>query len=192
MCSPRVRGSRSSSLGFSPLSRSGIDCKRATRPCPCGIRGTRTSDCRCDDAAVAKYVAKLSGPLLDRIDLHVEVARVPFDEIVAREGGEPSNAIRARVERARAMQRERYGKARIEINAAVAARDVRRYCALGAEATSLLRDAAARGHLSARALDRIARVARTIADLAASSSIEPAHVAEAIGYRTLERKGLAA
>jgi magnesium chelatase family protein len=161
-------------------------------PCPCGFRGTRTSDCRCDDAAVAKYVAKLSGPLLDRIDLHVEVARVPFDEIVAREGGEPSSAIRLRVERARAVQRERYAKARAKINAAVAGRELRRYCALGAEATSLLRDAAARGHLSARGLDRITRVARTIADLAGCESIAAAHLAEAIGYRTLERKGLAA
>jgi magnesium chelatase family protein len=131
----------------------------------------------------------LSGPLLDRIDLHVEVARVPFDEIVARDGGEPSTAIRGRVELARSVQRERYGRARCKINAAVAARDVRKYCVLGSGATSLLRSAAARGHLSARALDRIARVARTIADLAGSEPIEAAHVAEAIGYRSLERKG---
>ena len=129
---------------------------------------------------------------MDRIDLQVEVARVPFDEIVAREAGEASSAIRLRVESARALQRERYTKARTMTNAAIAARDLRRYCALGAHATSLLRDAASRGHLSARAIDRIARVARTIADLAGSKSIEAVHLAEAIGYRTLERKGLAA
>ena len=161
-------------------------------PCPCGFRGTRTSDCRCDDATVARYVAKLSGPLLDRIDLHVEVARVPFDEIVARTAGESSAAIRGRVERARALQRERYvGRSR-QTNASIGARDARRHCALNADGISLLRDAAAHGNLSARALDRLARVARTIADLEGSPAIEVRHIAEAIGYRTLERKGLAA
>jgi magnesium chelatase family protein len=152
-------------------------------PCPCGFRGTRGADCRCDDATVARYVAKLSGPLLDRIDLRVEVARVPFDEIVSRAPGEPSAAIRARVERARAVQHARYARSRLRTNAAVAARDLRTACALGPDATDLLRVASARGRLSARAFDRIARVARTIADLAGSSAIEAAHVAEAIGYR---------
>ena len=163
-------------------------------PCPCGFRGTRTSDCRCDDAIVAKYVAKLSGPLLDRIDLHVEIGRVPFDEIVARAPGEPSAAIRARVERAREVQRERYAEFCERTNAAIGAPELSRFCTLGHEATSLLRNASLRGHLSARGLayHRVLRVARTIADLAGSSSIEPAHLAEAIGYRTLERKGLAA
>jgi magnesium chelatase family protein len=161
-------------------------------PCPCGFRGTRTSDCRCDDTTVAKYVAKLSGPLLDRIDLHVEVVRVPFDEIVGRTAAESSAAIRERVERARAIQRARYAGRAQQTNAAVGARDVRRYCALGAEAIALLREAALRGHLSARGLDRIARVARTIADLAGADAVDAGHAAEAIGYRTLERKGLAA
>jgi magnesium chelatase family protein len=82
------------------------------RPCPCGFHGTWTSDCRCDDATVARYVAKLSGPLLDRIDLHVEVTRVPFDDIVSRSASESSPTIRARVARARALQRERYRGAR--------------------------------------------------------------------------------
>src|ERR1700694_5977726 len=121
MCSPRVSGSKSSSLGFGPLSRSGTSRKRATQPCPCGFRGTRTCDCRCDDAMVAKYVAKLSGPLLDRIDLHVEVARVPFDEIVARQPGESSAAIRARVEGARALQHQRYADCNERTNAAIGA-----------------------------------------------------------------------
>jgi magnesium chelatase family protein len=161
-------------------------------PCPCGFRGTRTSDCRCDDAAVARYVGKLSGPLLDRIDVHVEVARVGFDEMLARAAGEPSAAIRARVEAARALQLARYDGAGIFTNAGVPGKDVRRYCALGGDAASLLRDASARGHLSARALDRIARVARTIADLAGAEVIGPEHVAEAITYRSLERRGLAA
>jgi len=161
-------------------------------PCPCGFRGVRSRDCRCDDAAVAKYVAKLSGPLLDRIDLHVDVARVEFDEMLARAPSESSAAIRARVEAARALQHARYRGTGYAANAAVAGRDVRRFCALDGEALELLRMAAARGHLSARALDRIARVARTIADLAGADAIGPPHVAEAIAYRSLERRGLAA
>ena len=161
-------------------------------PCPCGFRGTRTGDCRCDDAAVAKYVAKLSGPLLDRIDLHVDVARVPFDEMLARAPGESSDAIRARVEAARVAQGTRYAGVAYHANAGVAGADVRRYCTLDDGATALLRSAAAKGYLSARAVDRIARVARTIADLAGARDIGAAHVAEAIGYRSLERRGIAA
>jgi magnesium chelatase family protein len=130
--------------------------------------------------------------LLDRIDLHVEIARVPFEEMLGRAPGERSSSIRARVEAARALQRARYAGTSVHTNGAVPARDVQRFCALGTDATALLRNAAAKGHLSARALDRIARVARTIADLAASPAIEAAHVAEAIGYRMLERRGLAA
>ena len=161
-------------------------------PCPCGFRGTRTSDCRCDDSAVARYIAKLSGPLLDRIDLHIDVARVPFDEMAAHAAGETSAAIRTRVEAARATQRERFGGLPYHANGAIAAADVRRHCALDDAATHLLRTASARGYLSARALDRIARVARTIADLAGEQTISAAHVSEAIGYRSLERRGLAA
>jgi magnesium chelatase family protein len=161
-------------------------------PCLCGFRGTRTADCRCDDAAVAKYIAKLSGPLLDRIDLHVEAACVPFDEIVARAPAEPSAAIRVRVELARTIQQRRYVEFNDRTNAAIGAPELSRFCALDREATLLLRNASQRGRLSARGLDRITRVARTIADLAGCESIAAAHLAEAIGYRTLERKGLAA
>jgi magnesium chelatase family protein len=161
-------------------------------PCPCGFRGTRTSDCRCDDATVARYVGKLSGPLLDRIDVHVEVTRVGFDEMLARAAGEPSATIRSRVEAARALQIERYRDTQIFTNAGVPGKDVRRFCTLGTDAATLLRDAAARGNLSARALDRVARVARTIADLGGSPTIDAAHVAEAITYRSFERKGIAA
>lgn len=161
-------------------------------PCPCGFRGTRTHDCRCDDATVARYLSKISGPLLDRIDLHVELARLDFDEIVGRERGEPSVAIRARVEAARERQIARYSGSGVFTNAALPDTDVRARCALDADATSILRAGAARGTLSARALDRIARVARTIADLAGADEIGTEHVAEAIAYRTLERRGLAA
>jgi magnesium chelatase family protein len=130
--------------------------------------------------------------LLDRIDLHIDVARVPFDEIVSRTAGESSATIRARVERARTLQRERYVGCSRQTNASIGARDVRRHCALNPDAISLLRNAAAHGNLSARGLDRLARVAGTIADLEGAPTIEVRHIAEAIGYRTLERKGLAA
>ncbi len=161
-------------------------------PCPCGFRGTRTNDCRCDDAAVARYVAKLSGPLLDRIDLHIDVARLPFDEMLARTPAENSAAIRSRVEAARAVQQKRYNGTAYRSNAAVADADVRRFCPLEDGATALLRAASAKNHLSARAFDRIARVARTIADLAGAQQLAAVHVAEAIAYRSLERRGLAA
>jgi magnesium chelatase family protein len=161
-------------------------------PCPCGFRGTRGALCRCDDSAVARYAAKLSGPLLDRIDLHVDVARVPFDEMIKRAPGESSLAIRSRVDAAREIARRRFAQSPYACNAAIAGNDVRRYCTLDGGGTALLRKASETGQLSARALDRIARVARTIADLAGSEIIRVEHAAEAIGYRTLERRGLAA
>ena len=162
-------------------------------PCPCGFRGSRSSDCRCDDAAVAKYVAKLSGPLLDRIDLHVEVARVAFEEMLARQSAEPSS---------RHSQPRRSGTGRsvaaLRRYAGPHERRGRRQTTYAATVRSvpmrprLLRAASARNQFSARALDRIARVARTIADLAHADEIAAAHVAEAIAYRSLERRGLAA
>jgi magnesium chelatase family protein len=156
-------------------------------PCPCGFRGVRGSDCRCDDAAVQKYLNKLSGPLLDRIDLHVTVARVSFDELVQKGPAETSETVRARVEAARAVQSLRFGDLPIATNAAIPAADVRRLCPLERDALALLEAAVTRGTLSARAFDRIARVARTIADLASSERITREHVAEALVYRGIER-----
>jgi magnesium chelatase family protein len=152
-------------------------------PCPCGFRGVRGSDCRCNDIAVQKYLAKLSGPLLDRIDLHVTVSRVSFDELVQRGPAETSTTIRARVEAARGRQSVRLRGARVSTNAAIPAADVRRLCPLDAEPLALLESAVTRGALSARAFDRIARVARTIADLAGADCIAREHVAEALLYR---------
>ena len=161
-------------------------------PCPCGFRGLPGGGCKCDSGAVARYAAKLSGPLLDRIDLHVDVARVAFDEMVAPAPAESSQAVRARVETARMRARTRLQATPYACNAAIAAADVRRQCPLDRGGTAILRLASAKGKLSARAIDRIARVARTIADLDGSAHIAEAHVAEAIGYRSLERRGLAA
>ena len=161
-------------------------------PCPCGYRGTRSAECRCDDAMVAKYVSKLSGPLLDRIDLQIEIARVPFDDMVRYEGGERSSRIRERVVLARNRQRARFTGTTIACNAEIPGNAMRRYCALDEAAMRLLAQASARRQFSARALDRIARVARTIADLAVAEEIRAEHVAEAIQYRSLERLGAAA
>ncbi len=166
-------------------------------PCPCGFRGVRGSDCRCDDAAVQRYLGKLSGPLLDRIDLHVTVARVSFDELVdVAPAAETSASVRERVEAARARQAQRFsssgamaGGAQAHgacTNAAIPAAAVRRLCPLDPAALALLESAVTRGALSARAFDRIARVARTIADLAAAERIGREHVAEALVYRGLQ------
>jgi magnesium chelatase family protein len=156
-------------------------------PCPCGYRGVRNAECRCDDAAVAKYVSKLSGPLLDRIDLQIEIARVPFDDMVRRDDAERSAVIRERVIAARSVQRNRFGSTPIHCNAEIPANAMRVYCALDDAAMHLLAHASAKRQFSARALDRIGRVARTIADLAHSVDIRAEHVAEAIQYRSLER-----
>ncbi len=156
-------------------------------PCPCGYRGSRANDCRCDDATVAKYVAKLSGPLLDRIDLHVTVSRVSFEELVGGNAVESSDVIRLRVEAARKVQRERLDSYGISCNAEIAAADVRSICKLDAGSMELLHAAMTRGSVSARAFDRIARVARTIADLACAAAISRAHVAEALLYRCVDR-----
>jgi magnesium chelatase family protein len=152
-------------------------------PCPCGFRGARGADCRCDDAAVQRYLGKLSGPLLDRIDLHVGVSSVSFDELVQTAANEDSATIRARVEVARDVQTTRFSTATIATNAAIPAADVRRYCGVDADSLGLLEGAVNRGTLSARAFDRITRVARTIADLAGSEHITRKHVAEALIYR---------
>lgn len=161
-------------------------------PCPCGYRGVRSAECRCDDAAVAKYVSKLSGPLLDRIDLQIEIARVQFDDMIRYEGSERSDAVRERVVASRDRQRRRFEGAVVGCNAAIPANAIRRWCALDDAALKLLARASAKRQFSARALDRISRVARTIADLSGCDAIRSEHVAEAVQYRSLERFGVAA
>jgi magnesium chelatase family protein len=161
-------------------------------PCPCGYRGTRSAECRCDDAMVAKYVSKLSGPLLDRIDLQIEVARVPFDDMARYDGGERSTCIRRRVVAAREIQGSRLAGMALSCNAEIPGNAMRRFCELDEQAMRLLAHASAKRQFSARALDRIARVGRTIADLAGHAAIAAEHVAEAIQYRSLERLGSAA
>jgi magnesium chelatase family protein len=141
----------------------------------------------CTHAQISRYLAKISGPLLDRIDLQVEVAALTTDEIASVDAGESSAAIRARVEAARQMQHERFARAGIRCNAEMTTRHMRRACELDASSRRLLLHAIERLGLSARAHDRILKVARTIADLAGVETIASSHVAEAVQYRALDR-----
>lgn len=157
----------------------------AMNPCPCGYLFSPEHDCTCSPTQVQRYMNRLSGPLLDRIDLHIEVPAVPMRELRAGRTGETSAVIRKRVEAARERQRNRlghHGRAG-GCNAAMGAREVEKFCALDAAGHRLMETAAGRLGLSARAYTRILKLARTIADLAGAPEIEPAHVAEAVQYR---------
>lgn len=158
----------------------------AMNPCPCGYYNHPDKECSCMPGAVQKYLNKISGPLLDRIDLHVEVVPVPYEHLSAAGGGESSSVIRERVMVAREHQRQRYKKGLT--NAGVGGKMIRQYCHLDPAGEKLLRDAMSRLHLSARAYDRILKVSRTIADLAGEEYIKPGHLAEAIQYRCLDRE----
>lgn len=162
----------------------------AMNPCRCGYFGHPTRPCTCKPLDIKKYMSKISGPLLDRIDIQIEVPSLAFEDLADTTPAEPSATIRERVNKARAFARERFekdGKA-IFSNSAMQAPDIRRYCALDESAAALLRAAFDSMGLSARGHDRILRVARTIADLAGSENITAAHIAEAIQLRSLDRK----
>ncbi len=160
----------------------------AMNPCPCGWLGDPTHACLCTPVTIQHYRGRLSGPLLDRIDMHLDVPAVRYRELSAERGGEPSAAIRDRCGRARARQRERFAsRPGIFANAHMAPRDIRAHCQLTAAADALLRTAISKLSLSARAYHRVLKLARTIADLAGAARIEPPHVSEAIQYRSLDR-----
>jgi magnesium chelatase family protein len=160
----------------------------AMNPCPCGHAGDTVKPCRCAPDAVERYLARLSGPLLDRIDMHLVLSAVPPDDLSAAPA-EPSATVRARVEAARAVQLARFrGVAGVYANAHMGPRELRRHCRLAEPAEGLLRRAVGRLALSARAYHRVLRVARTIADLAGEYAIGLAHVSEAIQYRSLKRE----
>jgi len=159
-------------------------------PCPCGYYNHPERECTCPPGAVQKYLNKISGPLLDRIDLHVEVTPVPFSELSAISSSEKSDHIRQRVMAAREIQSIRYeGCAGIYCNAQMDTKLMTTNCALDTASANLLKAAMQRLNLSARAYDRILRVSRTIADLAGTEKIRAEHVAEAIQYRSLDREG---
>jgi magnesium chelatase family protein len=158
-------------------------------PCPCGYYNHPTKECVCGGGVVFRYLNRISGPLMDRIDLHIEVVPVSLAEMSAAAPGEPSAVIRGRVVAARRIQQERLaGCAGVHTNAMMNSRMLRQFCRLSVDAAAMLATAMDRLSLSARAYDRIIKVARTIADLGAEPDITPAHIAEAINYRSLDRE----
>lgn len=157
-------------------------------PCPCGYYTHPTKPCTCAPGAVGKYLGRISGPLLDRIDIQCEIMPVAFDELHTRAQGESSADIRARVMAARKIQAGRFAnESSVHCNAQMNTRLMQQYCALDADATAILKRVMTKYDMSARAYDRILKVARTIADLAGSEAITPAHISEAVSYRTLDR-----
>jgi magnesium chelatase family protein len=159
-------------------------------PCPCGYFNHPERDCTCGPGVVQKYLSKISGPLLDRIDLHVEVTPVPFSELSSSNSYEKSEQIRERVIKARAIQEERYKlNEGIYANAQMSSKMLKEICVISTAGANLLKVAMEKLNLSARAYDRILKVSRTIADLAGSADIKPEYLAEAIQYRSLDREG---
>lgn len=159
----------------------------AMNPCPCGFLGDRAHPCMCSPVQIQRYRARVSGPLLDRLDLHVEVPAVPFRDLAGEERGEESPAILRRVIEARAIQTGRYQGLRTHCNAQLRPGQIKKFCKIDAGGRALIEQAVSRLGLSARAYMRVLKVARTIADLEGSEPILPAHVGEAIQYRSLDR-----
>ena len=155
----------------------------ARNPCPCGYLGDPVRACTCSNATIERYHKRLSGPLIDRIDIHLDVPRVPYEKLSDDRTGEPSSAVRARVEAARAVQTARFAGTAVATNAEMAPALVRAHCALDAAGEGLLRAAMRQLHLSARGYHRVLKLARTIADLAGAERIAATHLAEALQYR---------
>jgi magnesium chelatase family protein len=161
----------------------------AMNPCPCGYYGDPVKQCACSQSMIQKYLQRISGPLLDRIDIHMEVPRLPQDEMLQPGGdGETSQTIRDRVVTARCIQKERYTGTDLQCNAHMASKQIRHYCQVDKDVKDLLKQAVTQLGLSARAYDRILKLSRTVADLDGEEKIGIAHVAEAIQYRALDRK----
>ena len=160
----------------------------ATQPCPCGNHGNPNAACTCTPMMIQKYMAKISGPLLDRIDIHIEVPAVKVAELAQKKPGETSTSIRERVITARDTQLKRFAKQKnIFSNAGMQSKEIREHCRIDSTGEELLKMAMTKLGLSARVYDRILKVSRTIADLAGSEEIRTEHLSEAIQYRNLDR-----
>ncbi|MDA0691012.1 MAG: YifB family Mg chelatase-like AAA ATPase [Nitrospinae bacterium] len=162
----------------------------AMNPCPCGYKSDPKRECTCNPLQIKNYVSKISGPLLDRIDIHIEVPALEYKDLSAKTGGEPSHLIRERVERAREVQWQRFTDAKNYFNAGMKPHQLKNFCALDEASKKIMGLAIDKLGLSARAHDRILKVSRTIADMAGEKTIQSNHVAEAIQYRTLDRAGM--
>lgn len=159
----------------------------AMNPCPCGFHGDRVKNCTCAPEAIRKYMGRISGPLLDRIDIHIEVPRLTQDELIGAKHGEPSEAILERVTSARQTQQKRFGSGKTKVNARMSTKELKEFCPLSDGCKEFLRSASAKLGLSARVFDRAVKVGRTIADLAGEEDINESHLSEAVQYRCLDR-----
>jgi magnesium chelatase family protein len=159
----------------------------AMNPCPCGFFTDPKKECHCTSYQIQRYLSKISGPLLDRIDIHLSVPRLNYDELSRRRKGDSSEVIRRRVNRARRIQEKRYKTDSILFNAHLESKSLDKYCMLDKEGEELLKMAILELGISARAYDKILKVARTIADLERRETIEASHISEAISYRSLDR-----
>lgn len=159
----------------------------ALNPCPCGYRTDPRRSCNCNPTQIERYMGRISGPLLDRVDIHIEVPAVPFEELAHGSTGTSSQTMRDQVTAARTLQNQRFSSSRTLTNAQMTSRELRQYCPLGKIQTQRMKTAVSELGLSARAHDKVIRVARTIADLESSLQIEPHHIEEAIQYRMLDR-----
>ena len=160
----------------------------AMNPCPCGYRTDPNNECSCTQQQIQRYLSRVSGPLLDRIDIHIEVPAVKYRDLSGKVLGEDSSTIRERVKRARSVQLKRFETLKhLFSNARMDSKEIRNFCTIDTRSEELLRNAIVRLGFSARAYDRVLKVARTIADLEGSSSIKPEFVSEAIQYRALDR-----
>ena len=157
-------------------------------PCPCGYYGSKTHECTCTPAQIAKYHSKLSGPLMDRIDLHISVSNVTYDDLSSDKLAEESSVVRERVNKARQIQLKRFENTGIFSNSKMSSEMLKQYCVLDAESEKIIKDAFDKLNLSARAYTRILKVARTIADLAGEENISSMHIREALQYRSLDRE----
>jgi magnesium chelatase family protein len=160
----------------------------AQNPCPCGYLSDPDKRCCCTPTQIMRYQKKVSGPLLDRIDIHIEVPRVKYDKLAGDVVAEPSHKVRTRVDKARSVQRERFGKkSKIKSNSEMASKEIKAHCKLDDEAEKMLKLAVESMKLSARSYHRLLKIARTIADLEGSKNINSGHIAEALQYRPKEK-----
>lgn len=157
-------------------------------PCPCGYYGDMTHECTCQPSQITKYMSKISGPLLDRMDMHIEVFPVKYKELSSEVNNRSSEEMRKEIEAARSLQLERYKKDKILFNSQLTAKQIKKYCVLEEDSKALLESAFEKLSLSARAYNRVIKLSRTIADLDGSENIKSMHIAEAIQYRSLDKK----